>query len=223
MDLFEISDDEGVIQQDKSVLSENIVMVMGKPSAKKKYAKKPKVGAVPKVDKRSVKDDKARQEMCERLEKARVKALETRQKNKADRDLLAKEEKDKVEKVATYLKNDDLFEKKYANKFDKITDMLSNVESYLSETKDLKKKKLAIKEEEKMHKERAMQMVKDDLIKLQEAEAKVREDDEKTKLKIDLRSKEAILVKTYGVAPIIGATLPNYRAMQFGRRGKSNY
>ena len=220
MDLFEDSDTEEVIEQEKSVPSENVVMAT---KAKRKYSKKPKVGAEPKVDKRSVKDDKARQEMCERLEKARVKANEVRLKNKAERDLVAKEEKDKVEKVASYLKNDDLFEKKYANKFDKITDMLSIMESHLSETRDVKKKKLAIKEEEKLHKERAMQMVKEELIKLQEAEAKVREDNEKAKLKVDVKAKEAILVKTYGVAPLIGATLPNYRAMQFGRRGKSNY
>jgi hypothetical protein len=101
--------------------------------------------------------------------------------------------------------------------------MLSIMESHLSETRDVKKKKLAIKEEEKMHKERAMTMVKEDLIKLQEAEAKIKDDDEKIKLKVEVKAKEAILVKTYEVAPVISATLPNYRAMQFGRRAKSNY
>jgi len=160
---------------------------------------------------------------AERLEKARVKALEVRQKNKAERDLVAKEEKEKVEKVASFLKNDDLFEKKYANKFDKITDMLSNVETYLSEVKDVKKKKLAIKEEERLHKERAMAMVKEDLTKLQEAEAKVKEADAKEKLKVEVKAKEALLVKTYEVAPVIGGTLPNYRNMHFGRRTKGIY
>ena len=221
MELFNDSDDEGEKQVETA--SENIILSTPKPTPKPR-AKKLKTGGdmgVTRVDKRSVKDDKSRQEMLERLEKARVKALEVRQKNKAERDLVAKEEKDKVEKVASFLKNDDLFEKKYATKFDKITDMLSNVETYLSEVKDVKKKKLAIKEEEKLHKERAMTMVKEDLQKLHEAEAKVKEADEKAKLKVDLKAKDVALIKTYN--PVALTTLPNYRNMNFGRRGRGHY
>jgi hypothetical protein len=140
MELFEGSDDEGSLPQTKAMPKENIVMELGAKPKPKPRPKKAKAEGVPRVDKRSVKSEEARAEMLERLEKARVKALEVRQKNKAERDLVAKEEKEKVEKVASFLKNDDLFEKKYANKFDKITDMLSNVETYLSEVKDVKKK-----------------------------------------------------------------------------------
>ena len=221
MELFNDSDDEGEKQVETA--SENVILSTPKPTPKPR-AKKLKTGGdmgVTRVDKRSVKDDKSRQEMLERLEKARVKALEVRQKNKAERDLVAKEEKDKVEKVASFLKNDDLFEKKYATKFDKITDMLSNVETYLSEVKDVKKKKLAIKEEEKLHKERAMTMVKEDLQKLHEAEAKVKEADEKAKLKVDLKAKDVALIKTCN--PVALTTLPNYRNMNFGRRGRGHY
>ena len=223
MELFEGSDDEGSLPQKKAMPKENIVMELGTKPKPKPRQKKAKAEGVPHVDKRSVKSEEARAEMLERLEKARVKALEVRQKNKAERDLVAKEEKEKVEKLASFLKNDELFEKKYANKFDKITDMLSNVETYLSEVKDVKKKKLAIKEEERLHKERAMAMVKEDLAKLQEAEAKVKEADEKAKLKVEVKAKEAVLVKTYEVAPVIGGTLPNYRNMTFGRRNKGIY
>jgi hypothetical protein len=221
MELFNDSDNEGDLGDVPP--SENVILSTPK-STPKPRAKKLKTGGdmgVTRVDKRSVKDDKSRQEMLERLEKARVKALEVRQKNKAERDLAAKEEKDKVEKVASYLKNDDLFEKKYATKFDKITDMLSNVETYLSEVKDVKKKKLAIKEEEKLHKERAMTMVKEDLQKLHEAEAKVKEADEKAKLKVDLKAKDVALIKTCN--PVALTTLPNYRNMNFGRRGRGHY
>ena len=224
MELFNDSDNEGDLGVDGGVpASENIILSIPKPTPKPRV-KKVKTGGdmgVTRVDKRSVKDEKSRQEMLERLEKARVKALEVRQKNKADRDLLAKEEKDKVEKVATYLKNDDLFEKKYATKFDKITDMLSNVETYLSEVKDVKKKKLAIKEEERVNKERALTMVKEDLQKLHEAEAKVKEADDKIKIKADTKTKDAILIKTCN--PVALTTLPNYRNMAFGRRGRGHY
>jgi hypothetical protein len=221
MELFNDSDNEGDLGDVPP--SENVILSTPKPTPKPR-AKKLKTGGdmgVTRVDKRSVKDDKSRQEMLERLEKARVKALEVRQKNKAERDLVAKEEKDKVEKVASFLKNDDLFEKKYATKFDKITDMLSNVETYLSEVKDVKKKKLAIKEEEKLHKEKAMAMVKEDLQKLHEAEAKVKEADEKAKLKVDLKAKDVALIKTCNPVPL--TTLPNYRNMNFGRRGRGHY
>jgi hypothetical protein len=146
MELFEGSDDEGSLPQTKAMPKGNIVMELGTKPKPKPRPKKAKAEGVPRVDKRSVKSEEARAEMLERLEKARVKALEVRQKNKAEKDLVAKEEREKVEKVATFLKNDDLFEKKYANKFDKITDMLSNVETYLSEVKDVKKKKLLLKE-----------------------------------------------------------------------------
>ena len=224
MDLFNESDDEAAqAAETVATASENIILSVSK-STPKPRAKKVKTGGdmgVTRVDKRSVKDEKSRQEMLERLEKARVKAFEVRLKNKAERDLVAKEEKEKVEKVATFLKNDDLFEKKYATKFDKITDMLSNVELYLSEVKDVKKKKLAIKEEEKLHKDKAMAMVKEDLQKLHEAEAKVKEADLNAKLKVDLKAKDVNLIKSCN--PVALTTLPNYRNMNFGRRGRGHY
>jgi transketolase len=197
-----MSDDEGELFS-----TENIVMT-AQPTP---LPKKKKSAA---VDGRKVKTEEARAEMLERLEKARVKALEVRQKNKASRDLLVQVEKDKVEKVANYLKNDDLFEKKYANQFERITNMLTNVETHLSEVKDIKKKKQSQRDEERALKEKAIEMVKEDLTKLQEAEAKVKKADADAKLKVVEKAKDVLLVKTSAPTPF----LPNYRTMNFGRK-----
>ena len=225
MDVFDGSDDE----DKKSTASpdENVIVSASTPKPKstpKKAKAKADGSATPRVDKRSVKDEKARQEMLERLEKARVKALEVRQKNKAERELLAKEEQEKVQKVATFLKNDDLFEKKYADKFEKITDMLSAVESHLSEVKEVKKKKLALREEEKTQKEKAMALLKADLDKHTEPPTE-------TKVGVDTPTKnvmggvgvspKAYIPLTPPQAPL--SILPNYRNIPFGRRRAGHY
>jgi hypothetical protein len=217
--MFDGSDDEkGHPSHPTASPDENEIVSAPTPKPKS-TPKKAKAGgngsATPRVDKRSVKDEKSRQEMLERLEKARVKALEVRLKNKAERELLAKEEQAKVEKVATFLKNDDLFEKKYADKFEKITDMLSQMEGHLSEVKETKKKKLALREEEKAQKEKAMALLKADLDKQNEEKSKVEE-----------KPKAAITTTTYvpltpPSAPL--SILPNYRSMNFGRRKAGHY
>jgi len=208
--MFDGSDDES--EKSTATPSENEI-ASAPPSSPKSTPKKTKSktdgSATPRLDRRSVKDEKARQEMLERLEKARVKALEVRLKNKAERELLAKEEQAKVEKVATFLKNDDLFEKKYADKFEKITDMLSQMEGHLSEVKETKKKKLALREEEKAQKEKAMALLKADLDK---------QNEEKPKAPITTTTYVPL---TPPSAPL--SILPNYRSMSFGRRKAGHY
>lgn len=217
MDLFQDSDnDVAPSPRDNIVLEAKVGTA--KPSAKKKTKSKSDDGA-PRVDKRSVKDEKSRQEMLERLEKNRVLALEARLRNKAVRDATAKEEKDKVEKVASYLKNDDLFEKKYADKFAKITDMLTNVETHLSEVKDLKKKKQTQRDEDRAIKAKTLELVKDDLMKLQLAENKIIEEEAKAKIKVDAKMVDASIVKGYAPPTL----LPNYRNMTFGKRIKGKF
>ena len=217
MDLFQDSDDDVVPSPRDNIVLEAKVGT-AKPSAKKKTKSKSDDGA-PRVDKRSVKDEKSRQEMLERLEKNRVLALEARLRNKAVRDATAKEEKDKVEKVASYLKNDDLFEKKYADKFAKITDMLTNVETHLSEVKDLKKKKQTQRDEDRAIKAKTLELVKDDLMKLQLAENKIIEEDTKAKMKVEAKTVDASIIKGFTPAPL----LPNYRNMTFGKRIKGKF
>jgi hypothetical protein len=220
MSLFQCSDDEEHIPV--APPTENVVLETKstpKPRAKKNKA----VGedAPPRVDKRSVKDEKSRQEMLDRLEKARVKALEVRMKNKLQREQDALQEKEKVEKVTTFLKNDDLFEKKYADKFERITDVLANVEAHLSEVKEIKKKKQAYRDEEQAQKQKALTMAKQELDLIHEAELKVKEADKKAKEKVEAKKIDAIIVKNVTSVPI--ASLPNYRGMSFGRKVKSHY
>ena len=209
-----MSDDDSDLFTTELPPCENIVMTKGKKSGNT-----PKKTTAPRVDGRKIKTDEARAEMLERLEKARVKALEVRQKNKAQKELLAQEERDKVEKVSTYLKNDDLFEKKYANQFERITTMLTNVETHLSEVKDIKKKKQSQRDEERALKEKALAMVKEDLTKLQEAEAKIKKAEEEEKHKVIVKEKDVALVKTSVPSPF----LPNYRTMTFGRKSKGTF
>ena len=228
MDVFDGSDDEG--KKSVPLIDEDEIVPAPprKPkTTRKKCRLKTDESATPRVDKRSVKDEKARQEMLEHLEKARIKATEVRQKNKAEKELLEKEEQEKIEKVATFLKNDDLFEKKYADKFEKITDMLSAMESHLSEVKEVKKKKLALREEEKTQKEKAMALLKADLDKRDETPQAPKE----TKVGGDTPTKN--VTGSVGVSPksYIPLTppqaplsiLPNYRNIPFGRRRAGHY
>tara|TARA_R110000868_G_scaffold60828_1_gene185264 strand:+ start:229 stop:876 length:648 start_codon:yes stop_codon:yes gene_type:complete len=215
MSSFLCSDDEEHIAPTENMKLET--KSTPKPRAKKSKGE----DATPRVDKRSVKDEKSRQEMLERLEKARVKALEVRMKNKLQREQDALQEKEKVEKVTTFLKNDDLFEKKYADKFERITDVLANVEAHLSEVKEIKKKKQAHRDEELAQKQRALTMAKQELDLIHEAELKVKDADKKAKEKVEAKKIDAIIVKNVTSVPI--TSLPNYRGMSFGRKVRGHY
>lgn len=218
MSSFLCSDDE----ESKPVAPPTENVVLATKSTPKPRAKKSKgEDAVPRVDKRSVKDEKSRQEMLERLEKARVKALEVRMKNKLQREQDALLEKEKVEKVTSFLKNDDLFEKKYADKFERITDVLANVEAHLSEVKEIKKKKQAYRDEEQAQKQKALTMAKQELDLIHEAELKVKDADKKAKEKVEAKKVDAIIVKNVTSVPI--TSLPNYRGMSFGRKVRGHY
>lgn len=182
--------------------SENIVVVKGKEKVTRK--------------KKSVTIDESKAKTLERLEKQEVTIVEARAKAKQDR-ALAKEDKAlvaKVEKVNKVTKNDDLFEKKYANQFERFSNILTNVEIHLSETNEIKKKKQSQREEERILKEKAIELVKEDLTKIQEAEAKIRKTDEDAKLKVVEKAKDVLLVKTSAPSHF----LPNYRTMNFGRK-----
>jgi len=183
---------------------ENIVMEtkVAVPTPRVEGGTKEKLTPKGKVDKRSVKSEEARKEMLERLEGARVKATEAKKRKKEERDLMLLEEKVKVEKVNSYLKNEDLFEKKYADKFEKITDMLTNVETHLSEVKELKKKKYSQKELDKQQLLKEKEQEKKDLL------AKALDESKYVPISTPTKS-------TVTKVPI----LPNYRAMTFGRRG----
>jgi len=196
-DLYDDSE-ENVVMETKDVVTKST------PKPKKKSDEKEEVKLTPKgkVDKRSVKSEEARKEMLERLEGARVKATEAKKRKKEERDLMLLEEKVKVEKVNSYLKNEDLFEKKYADKFEKITDMLTNVETHLSEVKELKKKKYSQKELDKQQLLKEKEQEKKDLL------AKALDESKYVPVSTPAKS-------TVTKVPI----LPNYRAMTFGRRG----
>lgn len=194
----ELFDDveENVVMETK----EAVPKTASKP--KKKSDEKDEVKLTPKgkIDKRSVKSEEARKEMLERLEGARVKASEAKKRKKEERDQLVLDEKVKVEKVNSYLKNEDLFEKKYADKFEKITDMLTNVETHLSEVKELKKKKYTQKELDK-----------------QKAEVEKKKALEKALDEVKLTPTPSAPAHAKPAITTI-PMLPNYRSMTFGRR-----
>lgn len=185
-------------------VEENVVMetkeAAPKSTPKTKKQSDEKLTPKGKIDKRSVKSEEARKEMLERLEGARVKAAEAKKRKKEERDQLVLDEKVKVEKVNSYLKNEDLFEKKYADKFEKITDMLTNVETHLSEVKELKKKKYTQKELDK-----------------QKAEVEKKQALEKALDAVKLTPPPSAPAPTKPAVTTI-PMLPNYRSMTFGRR-----
>ena len=100
--------------------------------------------------------EESKQAMLKRLEEGRKKAFEVRMKNKAEREKLKGEEQEKTEKVASYLKNEDIFEKKYSSKFEKLEEILSGIDNNFREIKEYKKQKrekLMKMEEQKIQKE----------------------------------------------------------------------
>jgi hypothetical protein len=85
--------------------------------------------------------EEAKQAMLQRLEQGRKKAFEVRMQNKANREKVKVEEQEKTEKVSTYLKHEDIFEKKYSSKFEKLEEILSGIDNNFREIKEYKKQK----------------------------------------------------------------------------------
>jgi hypothetical protein len=147
----------------------------------------------------------AKEEMLAKLTQKQLDVAEKKSKSKA-------QTKDSA-------KNEDLFEKKYADKFARITDMLTNVETHLSEQKEYKKQKQLQKEQDRAIKAKTLELVKDDLVKLQIAENKVIEENTKVKFKIEAQAVDASILKNYSSPSL----LPNYRTMNFGKRIKGKF
>ena len=85
--------------------------------------------------------EEAKQAMLKRLEEGRKKAFEVRMQNKANREKVKAEEHEKTEKVSSYLKHEDIFEKKYSSKFEKLEEILSGIDNNFREIKEYKKQK----------------------------------------------------------------------------------
>jgi hypothetical protein len=185
---------------------EENIKLMTPETKQRKTKKKKEVVLVPMIEKPKQKrnrTEEAKQEMMERLAKARVKAFEKRLENKKLREQQKQEEAEKVEKVNKFLKNDDLFEKKYNDKFEKLTDMISNVSNDVNEIKEYKKQK-----ELKRKKEVEDRLAKEEEHKIQK-EAVV----EETK---PLTANQIVASINVPIKP----SLPNYRKMIFGNKQK---
>ncbi len=159
--------------------------------------------------KRVEQSQEAREAMLKRLEEGRKKAFEVRMKNKAEREKNKKEDEEKTEKVSSYLKNEDIFEKKYSSKFEKLEEMLSGLDNNFKEIKEYKKQK------------REKQMKEAEEKKAKIVESKPSEDVKQPETKLMTPTTSVIpttsSTSTACVAPI-SKGLPNYRGMTFGRR-----
>jgi hypothetical protein len=98
--------------------------------------------------------EESHKEMCDRLAKARIKAYETRIANKKRREEEKAEKEKTVQRVEKFIANpEDIFEKKYADKFCQLTDMISGVAADVNDMKEMKRKKREQKEHEAKLKE----------------------------------------------------------------------
>lgn len=148
--------------------------------------------------------EEEKQAMLKRLEEGRKKAFEVRMKNKAEREKLKEEEKEKTEKVNSYLKHEDIFEKKYSSKFEKLEEILTGIDNNFREIKEYKKQK----------REKAEQ----------ERKAKAEEKTLPVPAIVSETIPSATAIEVTNVKPtekdlVVMATksLPNYRMMKFGR------
>jgi hypothetical protein len=103
--------------------------------------------------------EESHKEMIQRLAKNRIKAYETRIANKKRREEEKAEKEKTVERVEKFIANpEDIFEKKYADKFERLTDMIGSVASDVNEMKEQKRQKaLLAKQREAEMKEQAKQ------------------------------------------------------------------
>jgi hypothetical protein len=154
--------------------------------------------------------EEAKQAMLDRLAAGREKAFKVRMENKANREKAKAEEHEKTEKVSSYLKHEDIFEKKYSSKFEKLEEILSGIDNNFREIKEYKKQKRerqAKIEEEKP--EPVIAPVAQSLYPLPP----------------DLITKatpirEVSTSQASPSAPVVttGRVFPNYSSMKFGRR-----
>ena len=160
--------------------------------------------------------EEAKQAMLDRLAAGRKKAFEVRMQNKANREKAKADENEKTEKVSSYLKHEDIFEKKYSSKFEKLEEILSGIDNNFREIKEYKKQK-------------------------RERQAKVVDEEKPEPVSAPSTTKAAVAIAPTNVYPLppdlitngqrpnqiptavtdrIGG-LPNYSLMKFGRR--NNY
>jgi len=168
--------------------------------------------------KRIERSEEAKQAMLDRLAVGRKKAFEVRMQNKANREKVKAEENEKTEKVSSYLKHEDIFEKKYSSKFEKLEEILSGIDNNFREIKEYKKEKR--EKQAKMEEEKR--------------ETQAKKEEEKSKpisapvtypLPSDLITQGTPLnkVNTSQASPsnpitTTGRVFPNYSLMKFGRR-----
>ncbi|MEI7674418.1 MAG: hypothetical protein WCI60_01660 [bacterium] len=157
--------------------------------------------------KRVERSEEAKQAMLKRLEEGRKKAFEVRMQNKAAREKTVLEEKEKTEKVSSYLKNNDIFEKKYSSKFDKLEEMLTGLDNNFKDIKEYKKQKRerqAKDAEEQRPKKEVLEPQTNIIHKEQPNAASI------TPPSISTMTQDEKIVN-------MAKGLPNYKTMKFGR------
>ena len=168
--------------------------------------------------------EEAKQAMLKRLAEGREKAFKVRMENKANREKVKAEEQEKTEKVSTYLKHEDIFEKKYSSKFEKLEEILSGIDNNFREIKEYKKEKR--ERQAKKEKERdvaplepqpqgqAKQMELPNVHQLPPDLITKGQDPFRTPTASGIAEKDVSYVDTVTMAK----GLPNYSLMKFGRR-----
>jgi len=154
--------------------------------------------------------EEAKAAMLKRLEEGRKKAFEVRMKNKAEREKLKEEEKEKTEKVNSYLKNEDIFEKKYSSKFERLEDILIGIDNNFKEIKEYKKnKREKLEQREKQELEKKANEVVKENVATPQTETTPLIAKPQTEIPTKPTEKDLVIMAT--------RTLPNYRVMKFGR------
>lgn len=216
-----MSDDEDVFNvMNDAKKDENIQLLTSSSKPKKVGRKKKEVVLVPMIEKpkqKRTRSEEAEKAMKERLAQLRIKAYEKRMENKKLREQQKQEEAEKVEKVNKYLKNDDLFEKKYADKFEKITDLITTVSNDVSEMKEYKKQKQL----QKIEREKRQQAEKEAANKPTENKSDTLQTPTRMASVAPLTASQILSnVATTMEIPINKPQIFNYKKMTFGNKQK---
>lgn len=216
-----MSDDEDVFNvMNDAKKDENIQLLTSSSKPKKVGRKKKEVVLVPMIEKpkqKRTRSEEAEKAMKERLAQLRIKAYEKRMENKKLREQQKQEEAEKVEKVNKYLKNDDLFEKKYADKFEKITDLITTVSNDVSEMKEYKKQKQL----QKIEREKRQQAEKEAANKPTENKSDTLQTPTRMASVAPLTASQILsTVATTMEIPINKPQIINYKKMTFGNKQK---
>lgn len=212
----DISDDEEVFNvavKDDKALKE--VAPSTKQTGRKKKKEPVLVPMVEKPKQKRTRSEEAEKAMKERLAQLRIKAFEKRMENKKLREQQKQEEAEKIEKVNKFLKNDDLFEKKYADKFEKITDMITNVSSDVNELKEYKKQK-QLKKQKAEEDRLAREAEQKEVTKEQAPQTQAPQTQAPPIQASPLTATQILSTISSNNKP----TLPNYRKMNFGNKQK---